>query len=370
MQKFVQTKRVFLAAGIVIAAMFLAGKYIFLAHLPGSVRQEQPVQLTAAPIDRVNKVIRLPRGGSIQSAAAVPVNADFSGQVTALYVKEGQAVKAGQPLYQLKAAPDAIPNQPAMERSQELQDNYDNALRDYQRYQKLHEIGGIPRRQLETAAARVQEAKDALANAPVASTISSLPENGLSTVTAPVDGVVTQLSVTAGAAVQAGQQLCTLGSGQAFEAVVQLSQNDLYLVHLGTPALVQTALHQTVSGQISRIYPQVEAEQDPYFLAHVKLGPYPPALFQAGMAVTVYIDTAATSPVAIPAVPTTSIFQDSQGQSCIYLAVDGKAVVQPVSLGETMGELTEITSALPEQSLLVTNNPRDTQPGASVNLAQ
>ncbi|EIW15556.1 MULTISPECIES: efflux RND transporter periplasmic adaptor subunit [Pelosinus] len=326
---------------------------------------QEPIHLTAVPLGSINKPVQIIRTGSVEHATSTPITADFSGLLSELYVAEGQAVKAGQPLLKIQASSASVVEQITEGPSEQTQSNYDNALKEYNRLQKLFELGAIPRRQVETAAARLQEAKENLSGTQNAMPPSSAIINGSATINAPIDGIVTGLSSSSGKAVQAGQQLLSLGSGQEVEVVIPLNQNDLYLVHLGTPAAIEVS-DQRVGGQISSIYPRIEAEEVSAYLAHMKLAANPNGLLTFGMSVAIHIDTGKTAPV--PAVPKASIFQDDQGRNLIYLAVNEKVLLQEISIGETIGDFTEITSDLPQQSMIITSNMDDIKNGDPITV--
>ncbi len=367
MKQFPQKYILALAAALLVAAVPLASK---LGLPPFGARPQQASaptadRPTAAQVGRIKKPLAITRTGALESAGSVPVNADFTGQLSELYVKEGQAVKAGQPLLKLQATQEPALQEPEPAApSARTQADYEAALKEVNRLQKLYEIGGISRKQFEAATARLQEAKantTVTASAPA----TSVPKDGFATLTAPVDGIITGLSATAGKTVQAGQKLLALGSGQEVEAVVRLSQNDLYLIHLGSPAVISSGQH-SVTGQVSRIYPQVEAEQAPFFLAHVKLLSSPDGLWKAGLAVTVRLDSGKTAD--IQAVPTTALFRDNQGNTFVYLAVGGKAHRQQVLVGDAIGGFTEITSELPQPSYVIAENVAGIKDGDPVTI--
>ncbi|HWR45678.1 efflux RND transporter periplasmic adaptor subunit [Sporomusa sp.] len=370
MKKFPQKYCIIVAltALLFTVALLLATSYNLL---PVSLwtqysKPRMPVNITAVPLGTINKPIHIVRTGSIENSTSVPINAEFSGQLSEIYVTEGQAVKAGQPLLKLQASSEPTVNQ-TIGASQQTQANYDKALEEFNRYQKLFEIGGIPRRQLDLAITHLQEAKASLNNTPNTMQSSNATINGSATINAPINGIVTGLSTAPGKTVQAGQQLISLGSGQAVEVVVHLDQNDLYLAHLGTPAAIEVS-QQTIVGQISGIYPQVEANQISSFLAHIKLTNNPAGLLKSGMSVNVRIDTGTS--VIVPAVPSASIFQDDKGKNFIYTTTTGKAIIQQISIGETIGEFTEITSLLPQQSMVITSNPKDIKDGDTITVIQ
>jgi RND family efflux transporter MFP subunit len=368
-KKISQQYRIIVAliALLFTVALLLAASYNLLpiAVWPQHIIAKSPIKLTALPIGTMNKPIPIARTGSIESSTSVPINADFSGRLSEIYVTEGQAVKAGQPLLKLQATKEPTANQNTG--ISQIQANYDNALKDVTRLQKFYDLGAIPRRQLEIATAKLEEAKTRLTNAQSTIHSSNATINGSVIINAPIDGKVTGLSTAPGKTVQAGQQLLSLGSGQEVEVVVNLDQNDLYLVHLGTPAIIEVS-QQAIVGQVSRIYPRVEADQSPSFIAHIKLTTNPADLLKSGMAVTVRIETDKTA--LVPAVPTASVLQDDQSRNFIYLAANGKAVIQQITIGATIGDFTEVTSNLPQQSMVITSNVADIKDGDAIEVTQ
>jgi RND family efflux transporter MFP subunit len=359
-------------AGVILAVLLLITAILTAAHynlLPQAVWRQHnntPVDLTAVPLGLINKPVQIARMGTIESATSVPVNAEYTGRLSEVYITAGQAVKAGQPLFKMEVSSEPVAVQ-TRDTSPQTQATYDKALEDFNRYQKLFEMGAIPRRQLDTAAARLQQAKDSLSQPQPVQQSANAPVNGSATIVAPISGNVTNLALAAGASVQAGQQLLSLGSGQEFEVVLPLEQNDLYLVHLGAPAVVEVA-GQTIAGQVTKIYPKIEANQISAFLAHVKLTTNPASLLKAGLPANVRIGTDNTA--AVPAVPTAAIHQDGEGRSFIYIAANGKAVRQQIITSDTIGEFTEITSDLPQQSMIITDKLAELKDGDAITINQ
>lgn len=349
------------------ATLLLASRFNLLPFemWPQQTIPRTPVSLTAVPIGTINKPMQITRTGLLANAASVPINATFSGHLSEIYVTEGQVIKAGQPLLKIQPAANSATAQTIAEPSQQLQADYDNAVEEYNRYQKLYEIGAIPRRQMEDITAKLQATKERLTNLGKQSASVNIHEPTI--ITAPIDGIVTGLSTAHNKEVQAGQRLLSLGSGQEVAAIVQLDQQDLNLVQLGTTVTIEVS-QQIIIGQVSRIYPQVEANQNPIFLAHIKLANNPGGLLKPGMSATVHIDTGDAA--IVPAVPTSAILQDNQGQTFVYLAVNGKAVLQPISTGKTIGDLTEITSDIPPDSLVITSNLNSLRDGDTITVIQ
>ncbi|QJW45701.1 efflux RND transporter periplasmic adaptor subunit [bacterium BFN5] len=368
MKNLIQKYRKYIPA-IIFSIMVLAIGYLLLPDSDWSryFAPAAPVQVSVVSLGIIDKPAKVFRTGIIGKSSNIPINAEYSGGLIEIYVTEGQAVKAGQPLFKLEAAygERANTNSSASAVSPQLQNRYDNALKEFNRYQALYDQGAVSRRQLEAASARLKEVEANLANGSgnmPAGNGHALVLQGAATVTAPIDGIVTGLAAASGQSVQAGQQLLALGGGQEFEVVVQLAQDDLNLVQLGTEVIVDLP-GQAMTGQISSIYPVVEA--DPIsFLAHIKIMDKPVALLNFGSAIGVHIDSGEM--ISVAALPNTAISHDEQGKSFIYAAVNGKAVRQEINVGETLGEFTEITSPMGQGIQVVSSNIDELKNGSAI----
>lgn len=356
MRKLRQQYRLLIAAA---AGLLLVAGIVFVRYSPlpwlGQGGPGAAIDVTVAPVSMVSKPVRLVRTGFVGSAETIPVNTEYAGRLSELYVSEGQPVKTGQALFKLEAVSGTAGAAGETQKegvSSQQQGNYDNALKKFNSYQKLYELGAVSRRELERAEAALQEARESLSAGRSSSSGAVIP-NGTAVIKAPVDGVVTRLYTASGKTVQAGQQLLALGSGQEVEIVLSLEQNDLYLVRLGTPAMIEVQ-GRTVMGQVSSIRPEVEEEKVAFFLAHIKLTDAPDTVLELGTAVNGRIDTGKTE--AVIAVPSGAVLQDEQGGCFVYTATGGKAVRQPVGIGERIGEFTEITSNLSQGMMVITSN--------------
>ncbi len=331
-----------------------------------------PVSVTVLPVSVINKAEEIVLPGSVQSREAAVISAPIAGRVSAVNVTEGQTVKAGQALVHIEgvvsAASEPTAAAPAQNEAdnRQAQANYDKLVQEYDRYQKLYQIGAIARRQLEDTAARLQAAKAALAGAPDPGSGSStaLRQPGFADLIAPSDGKVTGLSVAVDKTVQAGQQLLVLDNGGDMRIVVHLAQKDLYLVHAGSPAeIVVSGSTQVPTGQVEAIYPEVGSTSN-LFLTYIRADNLS-GLLQSDTTVSVHLKTGQT--VTAPAVPVTAVFKD-QGGTYLYLAVNGQAVRQQVALGVISGDQVEITSSLPEQALVITSGVSSLSDGDAVTL--
>jgi len=363
---------------ILIILVFVAGlsgiRY-FGIFSPGHVVPQGPVTVTTAPISIINKEVEIVLPGTVQSRQAVIISAEISGLLSEVNVTEGQLVKAGQLLAHIEGsapsggaeAATTIPSSHNEDSIQQAQANYDKVSQEYDRYQKLYQVGGIARRQFEDVSARLQAAREALASFQdiASSSGGTVRQPSSANLSAPISGKVTGLSTTSGKTVQAGQQLMVLDTGGDVRVVTHLQQKDLYLVYSGTLAdiVVGSSAAQTLIGQVEAIYPEAGADA-PLFLAHIRVD-NTSGLLKTELPVEVRLKTGNSTPVR--AVPLAAIFQE-QELNYLYLAIDGKAVKQQITLGVTIGDFVEITSALPEQALIITSGIQNLKDGDTLTL--
>ena len=315
----------------------------------------------------MNKAVPIIGAGVVESPTSIPITTELSGRISEVYVTDGQPVKAGQPLVKLigslETSAGSAPTNQSQASNQQAQISYDNALQQYNRDQKLYEQGAIPRRQVDSSAARVQALQGSLSStedtvqAPRSTKMAM--SDGSAIINAPINGIVMGLSAAIDKTVQIGQQLMVLDSGEV-QVVIPIEQKELYLVYLGTPATIEVA-GQTMLGKVASIYPELGANNISSFRTHIKVTNDSGGLLKAGMSVPVHINTGKTATVL--AIPQTAIFQDSQGLQYIYLVDNGKAVRQQIGVGELIGDLVEITGTFPEQAMVITSNVNDIKDG-------
>ncbi|MBP2634437.1 MAG: efflux transporter, family, subunit [Firmicutes bacterium] len=353
---------------VVLAAVLLGISYIGTSSSTNMLSRGS-VSVTTAPISMINKPLEITLPGSVQSRQAVIISAEIPGCISELNAKEGELVKAGQQLVHIDGAGEQVivdaPAGTSVSPNADAQANYDKLAREYERYQKLYQVGGIARKQFEEMTARLQAARDALQIGSVPGSSSQSQQAGSANLTAPISGKVTGLSATVGQTVQPGQQLMVLDTGGDVRGVVHLEQKDLYLIQAGTPVeiFLENSGQQSIPGQVEAIYPEA-GTGTPSFLAHIRID-NANGLLTPGMAVTAHLKTGQSTPVR--AVPNSAIIQD-QENTYLYLVIDDKIVKQQVTVGAIIGAATEITSALPEQAIVIISGMQNLKEGDVVPL--
>lgn len=239
--------------------------------------------------------------GKIYPENDVKISPDVSGEVTELYVKEGDSVRAGQLLAKIK--PD--PYQPAVERSQsavgsarasvdvarsqigqieaqqtQVEAQLDNARTILKRQEQLFKDGVVAQADLDQArtAVRTFEANIAAFKAQISSarenvnaaeqnvkganaTVREAQTNLSKTlIYAPVGGIISKLTVKKGERVlgtqmMTGTEMMRISNFTAMEVQVDVSESDILRVAVGNEASIEVDayLDRKFTGRVTEI---------------------------------------------------------------------------------------------------------------------
>jgi macrolide-specific efflux system membrane fusion protein len=202
--------------------------------------------------------------------------------------------------------------------------------------------------QLADAQARVDELKAQLA---------------LGTLTAPIDGIVTEVSITAGFDAPAGAAVVIDAPG--FQVTTNVVESDLASVAVGQTATVSIgAVDAEVTGTVTTISPVTSASGSSVvsFPVTVTLDDVPGSA-RAGMSADVTITIASATDVLV--VPVAALMGRGDTYSVRTLGEDGQPVVTPVEVGLVTETAAEITSGLAAGTAVVTGTTADLAGGTT-----
>jgi HlyD family secretion protein len=257
-------KHILIVGGLVIALLVVA-------KLTGMIGGEKNEKVTVEKADDKKVVETVTASGKIQPETEVKLSSEVSGEVTELLVKEGDVVKKGQLL--CKVRPDVL--QSGYERAvasynsqkssvaasqQQLiqnQANFTNAEAIYKRNVELYNKKVISVAEFDAAKAAYLTAKANLESARenVTGAKFGLEQSGANvkeaganlaktTIYAPVDGVVSKLSIELGDRIlgtsqMAGTEIMRISNLTTMEVNVEVNENDINRVNVGDSASIE-----------------------------------------------------------------------------------------------------------------------------------
>jgi HlyD family secretion protein len=206
---------------------------------------------------------RLDPAGDIRVLAAPITGIGGSPRITALLVREGDRVQAGQ----LLARFDNGPYQRAEElllitRIANLERRLGLQLRDLERYRRLAAAGAFAASELDLREQRTLELQGQLqeTRAELTRVRTDLVNTELR---APMDGTVLRIQARSGER-PGDKGILELGNSERMEALVEVYESDIGRVRLGQTARLTSengGFDGTLTGRVSRISPQVRQRQ-------------------------------------------------------------------------------------------------------------
>jgi HlyD family secretion protein len=246
------------------------GLVILLIIIKLIAGKDKSVKVTAEKVQKRTITEIVNGSGKIYPVVEVKVSSDNSGEITELDVQEGDTVKKGQVLARIYADVYAIQrnqassgvtlSQAQVANSQAaidaLKAQLDQAQHTYDRQKQLYDQQVISRSEFETADANLKSAQ-ANYNAGLQNVLGgkasfeSAKENlekadkdlSRTTITAPMDGVVTLLNVKKGEKIvgnnlMAGTELLRIADLSQIEVRVDVNESDVPKLRLGDSAVV------------------------------------------------------------------------------------------------------------------------------------
>lgn len=244
---------------------------IIVLKLTGVIGGEQIEKVTIEKAGDKKVVETVTANGKIQPETEVKLSSEVSGEVTELLVKEGDVVKKGQLL--CKVRPDVLQSgyeravasynsqkasvSAAQQQLAQSQANYVNAEAAYKRNVELFNKKVISASEFDAAKAAYLSAKATLesAKANVTGAKFGLEQSGANvkeaganlaktTIYAPVDGVVSKLSIELGDRIlgtsqMAGTEIMRISNLKTMEVNVDVNENDINRVNVGDSATIE-----------------------------------------------------------------------------------------------------------------------------------
>lgn len=341
------------------SGVFSSGK----AQLPTNT---SGVNVKIAEAQLVNTVPNLMLNGSIEGRTSAIISAKLAGRIEEVMVQEGQSVSAGDPLARLESIESGNSVRIAQDAVTKARISYDLAMTDYNRYQTLYSQGAISQQTLDTAEAKKRTAQADLSSA--ANSQSSAEEQyDNRVITAPVDGVVANVTATVGQVVAPGAALMAVQDISQVYAVVNIEQKDLALLKIGQKAdvSVDTYVNRVFGGVVDQINPEA-GTGNRMFRTKVKVDNSDGAL-KVGMFSKIQLVTG--DAVQILTIPQGAVIQ-KQGIYTVFTIENDTAVRHQVEIGTATGEVIQIKSGLQPGSKLAVSNVSQLKDGDVVQIVE
>ncbi|MDF2887493.1 MAG: multidrug resistance efflux pump [Lacrimispora sp.] len=335
---------------------------------------------------------------ALSSVDIIPV---ASGKVTQILAKEGDHVEAGAPLFQIDNQDASLQLEQAKAGSQAAQASYDSAQKanqlntvvkpaqisfttasdNFNRIKVLFGSGDVSQADYEAAKAQMDVAQVQLQAAQNSQTTScevtkaqldsakaalNIAQKRYDdcTVSSPIKGLVTKISVEAGQTVSPQIKAATVIDDSGKKVKIKVADMDIDQVKTGTEVDVNLqTLGESLKGSISDIS-SVSDSSTGMFLVTVSLGEESTNSAIGLMADIRLSDNQGENSVYIPV---KSVQSDDTG-SYVYKVSDTSAVKVPITLGKKKNAYIEVTNGLLAGDLVVLQSSKPLTDGEKISI--
>lgn len=345
------------------------------ANSPGAAASPPPVQAGVVTVQPQRVPVRLELVGQVEGSKEVEVRARVSGILQKRLYTEGDYVHAGAPLFQIDPAPFEIALAQAKAQIAQERARNEQAKREAARLMKLAEEKAISQKEYDDATST-----NKLSDATLAAAEANLRQAELNLsytrVTAPVSGISGRVAHSEGSLITTGTDSLLTTINQIDPAWVRfsLAESDLAKLpggRLGPGAGSDLRLvlpdgadypgHGRLNFTATQIDPRLATQQLRAEFVNPKHqllpGQFVRVTLVAGVRDQVYL------------VPQPAVVQTEKGSLLFVLGADGKAALQPVTLGPWVGSDWMITGGLKPGDRVITDNLLKIRPGSPVSAA-
>jgi len=294
---------------------------------------------------------------TLEAERWVEVRSRTSGLVEAIVCEEGDRVRKNDAMARLDA--DAAELLVA-----QRQVAYDEALRNYERQEKMYARNLVSKELYESTKTGLEQAKSLLDQAKL--TLS------YTTILAPISGVVTERTIEIGNMVSNNQIIFAVADFNPLLARIRIPEKEMGSISVGQEARisVESAPGKFFQGRVKMISPVVDPESGT-FKVTIEIPGKNAGLLRPGMFATVFIimDTHRKALV----IPKKALVLEGEGNQVFVYEKDpesgmGKAVRRKIETGFEDSEQMEVVSGLSDGDQVITVGHEGLRPGAAVRL--
>jgi len=358
------------------AVLFVLGAGAVAGYAWFNDRQPDDQGVTLIDVTRGQITEKAVAVGEIEPRVEFRIKSKISGIVRRCFVEVGQAVRAGDPLFEI--APDPTPTElVAAERELESRESaFRRAQADWQRVSELGRQGVVSREELDTRREAFELARIELGR--TRDNLALIREGRIdgrgreleSVIRAPAAGIVLQRAVDPGDPVvpltsyQEGTELATLADMGDLLFKGTVDEIDVGKLRIGLPARLRIgALPEAlVTGRLTRIAPQaIERDNAKLFEVEIELGPESEAELRAGYSANADLIIREKQDVVV--IPERLVrFEDDGAATWVEVPGDTPGS-EPrrvdIATGLSDGLNIEVVSGLSEGDRVVQRPPRD-----------
>lgn len=340
---------------VVLAGFKLASNKENTARETAIVAQENAT--VAVRVDNIKKEVVNPdqrANGNFAPFQQLMLSSERGGQVVRILVEEGAEVKVGQTLAVIKADMYSVEMQSA-------EAAYQTALKDAQRFENAFATGGVTQQQLDQVKLQLQSAKARLDQAKI--TV------GDANVKATINGIVNKKMVEPGTVVGPGSPLFEIVNVSKLKMNVNVNENQVASINKGEEVTVKASVYpnKEFTGTVTFVAPMADSSLN--FPVEIEITNNENNDLRAGMYGSVIFNTQQAEETPILTAPRNAFVGSVQNNE-IFVVRDSVAYLVKVVSGRNFGDKVEINEGLKEGDVVVTSGHINLLDGTAINIVE
>lgn len=308
------------------------------------------VNVTAAKVQSMNIDQHLSLVGSLTAYAEVEISSEIQGTVTSVKTQLGQRVSKNTVIATID---DRIKKLNVNSAKIDL----DKKQKDYERYKNLFAGETATEQELDNSRVDYENAVITLERAH--------KELSDATIVSPSEGIITEKHIEAGTHVNVGSQIVSMVNISKLKVKLSVSESNIYQLNVGDKTEITTSVYPGVifNGNISFISPKGDDSHNYQVeIVITNSGKHP---LKAG--------TFVKAEITLPSkgkrlyVPRETL-QGSLSDAKVYLVKGDRAILQPITIGNSNNDFLEITSGLQEGDVVITSGFVNLEDGKAIKV--
>ena len=310
------------------------------------------VNVTVAKVKSMNIDQHLSLVGNLTAYAEVEISSEIQGTVTSVKAKLGQQVSKNTVIATID------------DRIKKLNVNsakigLDKKQKDYERYKNLYTGGTATEQELDNSRVDWENA--------VISLEQAQKELSDATIVSPSEGTITEKHIEEGTHVNVGSPIVSMVNISKLKVKLNVSESNIYQLNVGDQAEIITSVYPGIkfNGNISFISPKGDDSHN--YQVEIIIANSDEHPLKAGTFVKVEISLPSKlNSLYIPR----EALQGSISEAKVYLVKGDKAILQPVTIGNSNNDFLEVTTGLQEGDVVIASGFVNLEDGKTVKVNQ
>ncbi len=304
--------------------------------------------------------------GQVEAESSANLSTRLMGHVTRLHIKVGDRVRKGDLLISINTT-DLEAKKAQVEASIiQAQAGYDNAKKDYERFQSLYEQGSASQKELDDMTTRFQMAEAGLKAAQhMKKEIEA--HFTYAEIRSPFSGVVINTFVKEGDMANPGMPLVSVESTGSQQVAAMVSESDIKQIRKGLDVKVNIkSLDKMVDGTVTEVSRSAKNTGGQY-LVKIDLDEEDESIL-SGMFVNVAFPVAQEYEGSRISIPTSSLVKKGQLTGVYTIGADDTAILRWLRTGKVSNEQVEVLSGLAANETFIAKADGRLYNGAKVSI--